>query len=233
MPSRSTVFGIYLHLGERSGFWLNLGIQTLATLWILQLVLRVLGLARPIRLIAISLTLILTTALLMAGEHAADRHLRGACRCSRCSCWCCTARRSRHWRRPRCSPSRRSRRPRTAQRLRCCSACAASAGPCVRGCARQLPLGGLVQGSLTIVAGAAMLLTANFALSGQLAWTPGGYGVPFGRMLQDGIVAQLSARSLREQNLKLCPYRDRAAADRRRLPVRATACSTRSAASRG
>ncbi|MGN1291059.1 MAG: hypothetical protein ACI4XG_31425, partial [Bradyrhizobium sp.] len=63
VPSRSTVFGIYLHAGETSGFWLNLGIQTLATLWILQLTLRVFGLARPVRLIAISLALIATTAL--------------------------------------------------------------------------------------------------------------------------------------------------------------------------
>ena len=35
VPSRSTVFGLYLHYGEDSGFWINLGIQALATLWIL------------------------------------------------------------------------------------------------------------------------------------------------------------------------------------------------------
>src|SRR5215475_11786729 len=63
VPSRSTVFGLYLHFGEDSDFWLNLGIQALATLWILQLCLRVLGLAQPFRLLAISLTLILATAL--------------------------------------------------------------------------------------------------------------------------------------------------------------------------
>jgi len=63
VPSRSTVFGLYLHFGVDSDFWLNLGIQALATLWILQLCLRVLGLAQPFRLLAISLTLILTTAL--------------------------------------------------------------------------------------------------------------------------------------------------------------------------
>ena len=27
VPSRSTVFGLYLHFGEDSGFWLNLGIR--------------------------------------------------------------------------------------------------------------------------------------------------------------------------------------------------------------
>jgi hypothetical protein len=52
------------------------------------------------------------------------------------------------------------------------------ARPFLRG---RLAVAGLVQGSLTIVAGAAMLVSANFALSGQAAWTPGGYGVAFGR----------------------------------------------------
>ena len=43
--------------------------------------------------------------------------------------------------------------------------------PFLRG---QIAVAGLARGSLTIVAGAAMLLSANFALSGQPAWTPGG-----------------------------------------------------------
>ncbi|MDU1692026.1 MAG: hypothetical protein E6848_20815, partial [Bradyrhizobium sp.] len=55
VPSRSTVFGLYLHWGEGSSFWLNLGLQALATLWILQLTLRVLGLAQPLRLLWIGL----------------------------------------------------------------------------------------------------------------------------------------------------------------------------------
>ena len=41
VPSRSTVFGLYLHVGENSDFWINLGVKALATLWILQLSLRV------------------------------------------------------------------------------------------------------------------------------------------------------------------------------------------------
>src|SRR5665213_1482361 len=63
VPSRSTVFGLYLHVGEDSSFRLNLGIQALASLWILQLTLRVLGMAGPKRLLELSIALILTTAL--------------------------------------------------------------------------------------------------------------------------------------------------------------------------
>jgi len=66
----------------------------------------------------------------------------------------------------------------------------------------------LLQGSLTIVAGAAMLLAANFALSGQWAWTPGGYGVAFGRMMQDGIVTRYLRDHCPALRLKLCPYRE-------------------------
>src|ERR1700720_5062880 len=51
VPSRSTAFGLYLHLGEGSNFWINLGVQALATLWILQLTLRVFGMFRPLRLL--------------------------------------------------------------------------------------------------------------------------------------------------------------------------------------
>ncbi len=63
VPSRSTVFGLYLHFGEGSSFWLNLGIQALATLWILQLTLRVFGIVSPVRIFGLALALVVTTAL--------------------------------------------------------------------------------------------------------------------------------------------------------------------------
>jgi hypothetical protein len=53
-----------------------------------------------------------------------------------------------------------------------------------------------------------MLLAANYALSGKLAWTPGGVGVTFGRMLQDGIVARYLNDHCATIKLKLCPYRN-------------------------
>ncbi len=67
---------------------------------------------------------------------------------------------------------------------------------------------GLIRGSLTIVCGAAILLACNFALSGQLAWTPGGSGVAFGRMLQDGLVKRYLDDHCSKEHLKLCPYRN-------------------------
>src|SRR6201999_2097160 len=66
----------------------------------------------------------------------------------------------------------------------------------------------LIQGMLSIAAGAVMLVSANFALSGQVAWTPGGYSIAFARMLQDGIVTRYLNDHCGKQTFKLCPYRN-------------------------
>ena len=207
VPSRSTVFGLYLHFGENSAFWINLGIQALATLWILQLTLRVLGMARPLRLLAISLVLILSTALpwlvttlltdIFAGLAVLSFfilvvHGERTSTIEKCSLFALMA-------------FAVASHSATLAVLFGLSCIGWIARPFLRG---RLAVAGLVQGSLTIVAGAAMLVSANFALSGQAAWTPGGYGVAFGRMLQDGIVAHYLREHCPQQKLKLCPYRD-------------------------
>jgi len=207
VPSRSTVFGIYLHYGEASSFWINLGIQALATLWILQLVLRVFGMTRPSRLAAISLVLILTTALpwlasmlltdIFAGLSVLSLfilvlHGDKVSTPEKLLLFVFTA------------FSGATHSATLAVLLGLCL-CGWIARPWLHA---RIALSGLLQGSLTIVAGAAMLLAANFALSGQLAWTPGGSGVAFGRMMQDGIVASYLRAHCPDERLKLCPYRD-------------------------
>jgi hypothetical protein len=67
---------------------------------------------------------------------------------------------------------------------------------------------GALRGSLSLVAGAMMLLAANFMMSGKLAWTPGGYGIVFSRILQDGIVVRYLNDNCAKERLKLCPYRN-------------------------
>ena len=47
VPSRSTAYSIYLHFGEASHFWLNLGVQALSVMWIVQATLRVFGIMPP------------------------------------------------------------------------------------------------------------------------------------------------------------------------------------------
>jgi hypothetical protein len=207
VPSRSTVFGLYLHFGESSGFWINLGIQALATLWILHLTLRVLNLAQSFRLLAISLILILTTALPWLASLLLTDIFAGL---SVLSLFILVA-----------HGGKISALEKLALVLFTAFAAATHSatlgvlfGLCLLGLlARRwlratIALSGLIQGMLALVAGAAMLLAANFALSGQFAWTPGGLGVAFGRMLQDGIVARYLNDHCKREKLKLCPYRN-------------------------
>jgi len=207
VPSRSTVFGLYLHFGQGSYFWINLGIQALATLWIVQLTLKVFGIRTPLRITGISLALIMTTALpwlasmlltdIFAGLAILSLFLLvlHAEKISPIENWLLFAFTS-------FAAATHSATLGVLLGL-CC------AGWMVRPwLAAHIPAIGLVRGSLTIVAGAAMLLTANFALSGQFAWTPGGSGVVFGRMLQDGIVARYLNDHCPTMKLKLCPYRN-------------------------
>ncbi len=207
VPSRSTVFGIYLHYGEGSSFWINLGLQALASLWILQLTLRVLGLNQPLRLLWIGLLLILTTALPWLASMLLTDIFAGL---SVLALFIMVTQASRVSALEKFAlfgfvafaSATHSATLGVLLGL-CCVGWIAY--PFLR---RQIALSGLIQASMTIVAGAAMLLAANFALSGQLAWTPGGTGVAFGRMLQDGIVAQYLKEHCAREKLKLCPYRD-------------------------
>lgn len=207
VPSRSTVFGLYLHYGENFGFWINLAVQSLATLWLLQLTMRVLGLMQTFRFVAISLILILSTALpwlasmlltdIFAGLSVLSLFLLviGGQRIS--------------------VPEKISLFVFTAFAAATHSATlGVLLGLCVAGwmawpfLGERLRLAGLAQASLTIVAGALMLVSANHALSGKWTWTPGGYGVAFGRMMQDGIVARYLGDHCPREHFKLCPYRN-------------------------
>jgi hypothetical protein len=207
VPSRSTVFGLYLHFGQGSYFWINLGIQALATLWIVQLTLKVFGLRTPLRIAAISLALIPTTALPWLASMLLTDIFAGLAvlalfllvlhgdKISPIEKWLLFAFTS-------FAAATHSATLGVLLGL-CC------AGWMVRPwLAAHIPAIGLVHGSFTIVAGAIMLLSANFALSGQFVWTPGGAGVAFGRMLQDGIVAHYLNDHCPAMKLKLCPYRN-------------------------
>src|SRR4051812_17191233 len=207
VPSRSTVFGLYLYFGQGSWFWINLGIQALATLWILQLTLRVFGMRTPAYAAAVSLVLVATTALPWLASMLLTDIFAGLAilalfllvlhgdRISSTEKWLLFA-------------------------FTAFSAASHSAtlgvllGLCCAGLllrpwlGPRIPLRGLARGASTVVAGALMLLTANFALSGEFAWTPGGAGVAFGHMLQDGIVARYLKDHCPTMKLKLCPYRN-------------------------
>lgn len=207
VPSRSTSYGIYLHLGEASYFWLNLIAQAVAALWIVQAVLRMFGIGRPLQIAIIITVLSLTTALPVLTSLLLTDIFAGLAVLSLYLVIVHGARFS----------------TLETVMLVLFTAFAGSTHSATLGVmlglwlaalllrpwlGRRLPWRRLALGAVTIAGSAAMLLAANFALSGKFAWTPGGTGVAFGRMLQDGLVKRYLDDHCATEKLKLCPYRD-------------------------
>jgi hypothetical protein len=70
-----------------------------------------------------------------------------------------------------------------------------------------VPLAGLLRSAAALLLGVAMLLTANFAVTGKLTWTPGGTAFFFGRLVHDGIVHRYLEDNCPDPRLVLCQYR--------------------------
>lgn len=73
---------------------------------------------------------------------------------------------------------------------------------------RRLPRLRVAQGVLAIALGAVIVLGTNFILVKRLAWTPGGFSMYFGRMLQAGIVPKYLDKHCPDPSIKLCVIKD-------------------------
>jgi hypothetical protein len=208
VPSRSTVYGLFVVAGWPLDFWPVIALQAAATVWVLALVLRSYGFGeRPWTLFAIVAGLSVTTTLpwiaailltdIFAGLAVLALHLVVT------------------------RPETLSRKERLALVLFAAFSAATHsatflvlAGLAVVAAAvsfadrRIVAPAGAMRAAAAVVLSAVMLLAANFALSGHLGWTPGGYGIVFARMLQDGIVKRYLDAHCGERQFKLCPYRD-------------------------
>jgi hypothetical protein len=71
----------------------------------------------------------------------------------------------------------------------------------------RIPLAGLGRAAIALTLGAGLVFAANFVVARQLAWTPGGFSLAFGRMLQDGIVKRYLDDHCPDPTLRLCAYR--------------------------
>ena len=61
--------------------------------------------------------------------------------------------------------------------------------------------------AVALVLGVIMTLTANWLVSSRFGFPPGGYGIAFGRMLQDGIVTRYLDDHCPDPALRLCPHK--------------------------
>lgn len=208
VPSRSTTFGLYLTATQTLDFWPALLVQAVLTVWVIALTLRALDLnGSPWRLLAVVTALAMATTLpwltsilltdIFAGLSVLALYLL-MCRADLLKRWeagCLFV---------LIIFSTASHSATFAVLL----AVIAAAFACHGWLRQSLPLRGLMSGLAAVVLGTGLLFATNFALSHKLAWTPGGYTIPFGRILQDGIVTRYLSDHCPQEQLKLCPYRN-------------------------
>jgi hypothetical protein len=205
VPSRSTTYGLLLAAGWPLDFWPIVVLQAAVTVWIIGLSLRVHRFPMyPVALPIIAAGLSLTTALpWLASELITDIFAGLAV----------LALHALVWYRDRIGPRERvalvvfiafagSTHSATYAVLLGLAAVAFVAAWC-----KLVPRSGLAATASAMVLSAAMLLAGNFVVGKTIAWTPGGYGLAFGRMLQDGIVTRYLNDHCPNPQLKLCPYR--------------------------
>jgi hypothetical protein len=205
--SRSTVYGLFAVALARPNFWPLVVVQAALTVWVLALVLRVHGLGRPLMLLVTVTVLSLATTLpwltdivltdIFFGLSVLALHLlvlRGdaLARWERVALFVLIAFAAA-----------------THSATLVVLLALLAAGFIVALLDRRLvSFGGLARGGAALVLGAAMLVGANYVVAKRLAWTPGGIGLAFGRMLQDGIVKRYLDEHCPDPRLRLCDHRD-------------------------
>jgi hypothetical protein len=213
VPSRAVVYGLILNAGAPLAFWPVLALQAALTVWIIALSLRAHGLGnRPwallglIAVLSVITTLPWLTAILLtdifAGLSVLAFYLllmRGdaLARAERIGLIVLTA----------VSAATHSA---TFAVLLALLACTALLWLIDRS---RMPAAHLGRGIIALGIGAVMVFAADYAVAKRLAWTPGGFALSFGRMLQDGIVKKYLDQHCPDPALQLCAYKDRPPGD--------------------
>jgi hypothetical protein len=230
VPSRSTVYGLFLMLLSWADFWPVVIVQSLLTVWVLALTLRALGFGgRPWLLLGVTAslcaftTLPWLTSILLTDIFAAlpvlaiyllvfgDDALRRAERLALVALIAFAV---------------ATHSATFAVLLALVLAAALAHGLFRLGAHRRskngvpsidhirskngvasLAYGGIVRGGVALALGGFLLLSANYVTSGRFVWTPGGVALSFGRMLQDGIVARYLDEHCPDKRLRLCAHR--------------------------
>jgi hypothetical protein len=207
VASRSTTYGLFLTAGWRLDFWPNVLLQAAAAVWIIDLTLRVHRFkTQTAGSIVIVAVLALTTALpWLASVLITDIFAGLAVLAFHALVWHTD------------KLTTRERLALVAFIAFAVSTHSATYAVLFALCGGALlipsikctlvPRRGLAQAALAMGLGAGLLLAANYLVAEEFAWTPGGYGIAFGRMLQDGIVTRYLDDHCPDARLKLCPYR--------------------------
>jgi len=205
--SRSTTYGLFVAGGWPLDFWPVVILQAAAAVWVIGLTLRAYRFSPYLAgLLAVTAALAMTTALpWLASELLTDIFAGLAV----------LALHALVWHGDRIAPRERaalivftgfaaSTHSATYAVLLVLSVTALIVWPLNR----KLVTGvACARAAVAMLLGAVMLVAANYVVAKQIAWTPGGYGIVFARMLQDGIVTRYLDDRCPDPRLKLCPYR--------------------------
>jgi hypothetical protein len=206
VPSRAVVYGLILNAGSFWNFWPVVVLQSALTVWVIALVLRVHDLARPLILLGVVVLLTFFTTLPwlsaimltdifcglgVLGLYLLIAHGDALKRAERIGLIVLVA-------------VAAATHSATIAVLIGLFACALIWRFIDR---TRLSWKPLRDGASALILGAAMVFAANYAVSGRIAWTPGGIALSFGRMLQDGIVARYLDDHCPDKTLRLCSHR--------------------------
>jgi len=208
VPSRAVFYGLMLNAGVPAAFWPVVLVQAVLTIWVIALVLRTHGLGgRPwlmlgvVAVLTTLSTLPWLTSILLTDIFAGIGVLALYLLLLR--------------------PGHVSRGERFAL-IALIAVCAATHSATIAVLLalimaavivwlvqpRQLPLVRIGNGVLALTLGCVLVFAADLAVAKRLAWTPGGFALSFGRMLQDGIVNKYLDDHCPTPKLMLCSYKD-------------------------
>ncbi len=208
VPSRAVVYGLILTAGGPLAFWPVVVLQSALAIWIVALTLRAHQLARPMILLAVVASLsALTTLPWLTAILLTDIF----CGLGVLALYLLLIRNETLVRGERIGlivliAVAAATHNATFAVLLALMVCAALLWLIDR---RRMPATNYGRGVLALVLGAVMVLAADYAVAKRLAWTPGGFALSFGRMLQDGIVKQYLDGHCPDPALRLCAYKDR------------------------
>ena len=208
VPSRAVVYGLILNAGAPLAFWPVLALQSALTVWVIALTLRTHGLGRRpllllgiVALLSIATTLPWLTSILLTdifcGLGVLALYLllmrnETLSRNERSGLIVLTA----------VAAATHSATFAVLLALIAAAACVFLID------GKRMPARALARGLLALALGAVLVLSANLIVAKRLAWTPGGFALTFGRMLQDGIVKRYLDDHCPNAKLQLCANKD-------------------------
>jgi hypothetical protein len=207
VPSRPAAYGLLLAAAAQLQFWPVLLLQAACAIWIIYILLRELGLGGPplvllgvIAAMSLTTTLAFLTSILLtdifAGLAVVALHLLVF-----------SSQRLARWERVGIALLAAFGVAIHSATLGLIAALTALALIAAWWRGDIVPRAGARRAVQALTLGIVMSLSANWIVSGRFAFPPGGYGILFGRMLQDGIVSRYLDDHCPDPKLKLCPFR--------------------------